>query len=314
VWSVAARRIALAIPLLFVVLTATFLLQQLIPGDPASFVLGSGSTAAQRDQLDASFGLHRDLITQYFSTFGNALRGEFGKSWVNGETVGHTVTTALPVTLSLAALASILTLIVGTALGAWAALRRGRPTDRALQLLAGAGTAIPNFWVAIGLVYLLAIKTKTFPATGYVPLTQSPSAWFHSLVLPVLALSLAPLGPVFLQTRSAMADVLARDYIRSLRAIGLSPWRQVGKHALRNAAGPIVTTMGFNVVGLLAGTVVVEQIFNLPGLGTVLLTGVQAHDVPVVQGVVVFFAVVVVLVNLTVDLAVALLNPRARRA
>jgi len=314
VWRVAVRRIAGAIPLLFVVLSATFLLQQLIPGDPAGFVLGSTSTVQQRSQLDATFGLHRSLIDQYLSALGNALRGDFGQSWIKGETVGHLVSSALPVTLSLVILSTLLTVVVGTALGVWGALRRGRATDRVLQLFAGAVTAVPNYWIAIGLSYLLAVKHRVFPATGYVQLNQSPGQWLHSLVLPVLALSLAPIGPVFLQSRSAMSDVLGTNYIRTLRALGLPRWRQVLKHGLRNAAAPIVTTVGFNLVGLLAGTVVVEQIFNLPGLGTLLLSGVLGHDVPVVQGVVILFAVGVIVVNLLVDLSVGALNPKARRA
>ncbi|WP_194909637.1 ABC transporter permease [Catenulispora rubra] len=313
-WKVIARRLALAIPLLLVVLTATFLLQQLIPGDPAAFVLGSSSTADQRTQLDASFGLHRPLPAQYFSTFGHALKGDLGKSWTSGESVAHAVATALPVTLSLAVLATLLTFVLGTALGMLAAVRQGGRVDRAVQLAAATASAIPGFWVAIGLVFLFAIKAGAFPATGYVPLSQSPGLWLHSLVLPVVALALAPLGPVVLQARSAMVDVLGRDYIRSLRALGLPPWRIVLKHALRNAAAPVVTTMGFNLIGLLAGTVLIEQVFSLPGLGSVLLTGVLGHDVPVVQGVVVFFAVAVVVVNLAVDLLVALLNPKARQA
>jgi peptide/nickel transport system permease protein len=311
---VAARRIALAVPLLLVVLTATFLLQQLIPGDPASYVLGSASTSAQRQQLDASFGLHRSLLSQYLSSFGHVFRGDLGTSWVSGETVGHTVTAALPVTLSLAVSATLLALVVGTALGTWAAVRQGGLADRAVQLFAGAASAIPNFWIAVGLVYLLAIKTTLLPATGFVSFGQSPDEWFRSLVLPVVALAVPALGPVVLQARSAMTDVLGRDYIRSLRALGMPSHRIVFKHALRNAGAPVVTTLGFSLIGLLAGTVLIEQVFNLPGLGTVLLTAVQAHDVPVVQGTVVFFAVAVIVVNLAVDLGVALLNPRMRQA
>ncbi|MHA6764941.1 ABC transporter permease [Streptacidiphilus sp. PAMC 29251] len=313
-WSVAARRILLAIPLLLIVLTATFLLQQLIPGDPASYVLGNSSSAAQRHQLDESFGLHRPLLTQYLSSFGDAFRGDLGRSWVNGGTVAHTVTAALPATLSLAVLATLVAFVLGTALGTWAALRQGGPADRAVQLFAGAASAVPNFWVAVGLVYLLAISGRVLPATGFVPFSESPGLWLQSLVLPVLALSVPALGPVVLQARSAMADVLGKDYIRALRALGLPTRRIVLKHALRNAAAPVVTTMGFSLIGLLAGTVLIEQVFNFPGLGSVLLTAVQAHDIPVVQGTVVFFAVAVIVVNLAVDLGVALLNPRVRQA
>jgi peptide/nickel transport system permease protein len=313
-WKVAARRLVLAVPMLLVVLTATFLLQQLIPGDPASFVMGQSVPAAQRAQVDASFGLDRSLFAQYLSWIGGAVRGRLGLSWVisSGQPVTHIIGQALPVTLSLAGLAALVTLVVGVALGTWAAVVRGGIADRLIQVVASVAVATPGYWVAVGLVYLLAIDHQVFPATGYVPIGQSPSAWLHSLVLPVIALALSSTGTIALQARSAMADVLGRDYIRSLRALGMPPWRIIGKHALRNAATPIVTTMGFSVLGLLATTVIIEQLFNQPGLGRVLLTAVVEHDIPVVQGVVVFFAVAVVVVNVAVDLSVALLNPRER--
>ena len=302
------------VPLLVVVWTAVFSLQQLIPGDPAAYVLGSTSTAAQRDQLDATFGLNRSALDQYLSTGGNLLRGNLGRSWINGESVGQLLSTALPVTLSLAVLSTLVTAVAGTALGIWSALRRGGVADRILQLVSGAVTAVPNYWIAVGLVYFFAIQHRIFPATGYVPFNQSPGQWLRSLILPVIALSLAPIGPVFLQVRNSMSEVLGADYVRTVRALGIPRRRQVLKHGLRNAAAPIVTTIGFNTVGLLAGTVAVEQIFNLPGLGSQLLSGVLGHDVPVVQGVVLVFALGVVIVNLAVDLSIGVLNPKARRA
>ncbi|MFC1407234.1 MULTISPECIES: ABC transporter permease [Streptacidiphilus] len=312
--SLALRRAAGAVPLLLVVWTAAFFLQQLIHGDPAAYVLGNTSTAAQRDQLDAAFGLHRSPLDQYLSTCANLLSGDLGRSWITSESVGRLLSTALPVTLSLALLSTLVTAAVGTALGIWAALRRGSRVDRILQLAAGAVTAVPNYWIAVGLVYLFAIQYRVLPATGYVQLNQSPGQWLQSLILPVIALSLAPIGPIFLQARSAVAEALDADYVRTVRALGIPRRRQVLKHGLRNAAAPIVTAVGFNTVGLLAGTVAVEQIFNLPGLGSQLLSGVLGHDVPVVQGVVLVFAVGVVIVNLAVDLLIGVLNPKARRA
>jgi peptide/nickel transport system permease protein len=308
------RRLLLAIPMLFIVVTATFLLEQLIPGDPASFVLGSHTTPSQLSAFDASIGLHRSLLDQYGSQLWNVLHGNLGQSWISRQNVRHMIFTALPVTLSLAVLATVVTFILGLGLGTLAALRRGRWSDRILQGVAGIGIGLPNFWLAIVLVLFFAIDTHLFPATGYVSFGTAPGSWASSLVLPVVAITFGSLAGVLLQVRSSMIDVLSQDYIRSLRANGIARRQIVFKHGLRNGAIPVVTTLGFVFVGLLAGTVVIEQVFNLPGLGSMLLNGVLTHDLPVVQGVVIVFAVVVVIVNLLVDLLAAALNPRMRRA
>lgn len=311
-WPV-LRRIVLAIPLLWVVLSATFLLQQLIPGDPASYLMGTNSSVAERRQFDASLGLVRSLGDQYASTMGNALRGDLGVSWVTRTPVTSSVMQAMPVTLWLAVLTSLVALVVGTGLGTVAATRRGGWPDRIVQMLAGFGSALPNFWVGVGLVYVLAIAIRAFPATGYVPLGQGLVPWARSLALPVAALALFPTAAIMLQARSAVSAELAKPYVRTLRVQGYSPARILIRHALRNAAPPVIIALGFNFTGLLAGAVVIEQVFNLPGIGSLLLTGVLAHDVPTVQGTVVFFAVTVVLVNLLVDLTVGALTPRAGR-
>jgi peptide/nickel transport system permease protein len=299
--------------MLFLVVTATFLLEQLIPGDPASFVLGGQATQAQRDNFDASLGLHRSLIDQYGSQLWNVLHGNLGTSWTNGgESVGHLISAALPVTLSLALLTTLVTALVGFALGTLAALRRGRWLDRIAQTMAGVATGLPNFWLALVLVLFLAIDVRVFPATGYTSISSSPVSWVDSLVLPVIALAFGATAGVLLQVRSSMIDVLGQDFIRALAASGLPRRRIICKHALRNGAVPVVTSLGFVFIGLLSGTVVIEQVFNLPGLGSVLLQGVVTHDIPVVQGVVIVFAVVVVFVNVVIDVAAALLNPRIR--
>jgi peptide/nickel transport system permease protein len=196
------------------------------------------------------------------------------------------------------------------ALGTAAALRRGL-LDRAFQAIAGVAIALPNFWLGVGLVLFLAVDLRVFPATGYTGLSD-PAQWLRSLVLPVLALGIGPLMGLALQVRGAMIDELSKDYVRSLRAAGLPRRSVLFRHVLRNTMPPVVTTIGFQVIGLLAGAVVIEQLFNLPGLGTLLVTGVSSHDVPLVQGVVLLLAGVVVAVNLLTDIAVAVLNPKSR--
>jgi peptide/nickel transport system permease protein len=306
----AASRLALAVPMLFVVATATFFLQRLVPGDPGSFILGNQATPAEIRQFDDSLGLSRPLLVQYGTWLGRAVRGDFGTSWVTHAPVTQTLLSAAPVTLSLALLVVILIVPAAIALGTAAALRGGL-ADRGLQAIAGVAIALPNFWLGVGLVLFLGVDLRVFPATGYTGLSD-PGQWLRSLVLPVLALAIGPMMGLALQVRSAMLTELSKDYVRSLRAAGLPRRAVLFRHVLRNTMPPVITTIGFQILGLLAGAVVIEQLFNLPGLGTILVTGVSSHDVPLVQGAVLLIAAVVVVVNLLTDIAVALLNPKAR--
>jgi len=310
VLRMALGRLALAVPMLFVVATATFFLQQLVPGDPGSFILGKDAAPAEIRQFDVSLGLNRPVLVQYGAWLGRAVRGNLGESWTTREPVAQTLLAAAPVTLSLAGLALLVIVGLGVPLGTLAALRPGI-IDRIVQASAGFAIALPNFWLGVGLVLLLAVDLKLFPATGYVSLSN-PAQWLHSLVLPVLALAAGMTVSLALQVRSAMIDVLAADYIRSLRAAGLPRRSVLFRHALRNCMAPVVTTVGFQLLGLLAGAVVIEQLFNLPGLGSVMVSSVTEHDIPLVQGAVLLFAVLVVAVNLVTDVAAAVLNPRAR--
>ena len=306
----ALGRLVLAIPMLFVVATATFFLQQLVPGDPGTFILGNEASPTEIRQFDAGLGLNKPILEQYGTWLGRAIRGNLGMSWTSRSPVTQTLLAAAPITLSLTVLAIIVIVCLGVPLGTLAALH-ARPVDRFFQAFAGFAIALPNFWLGVGLVLFLAVDARLFPATGYASLSD-PAQWLHSLVLPVCALAFGMTMSLALQVRSAMIDVLARDYIRSLRAAGLPRRSVLFKHALRNCMAPVVTTVGFQLLGLLAGAVVIEQLFNLPGLGSVLLTGVTEHDVPLVQGAVLLFAVFVVVVNLLTDVAAAALNPRAR--
>lgn len=310
VLKMAAGRLALAVPMLFVVATATFFLQQLVPGDPGSFILGKEATPAEIRSFDNSLGVNRPLLTQYATWLGRAVRGDFGVSWTSHAPVTQTLLAAVPITLSLAALVMILIVPAAVVIGTAAALAGGL-LDRVLQAIAGVAIALPNFWIGVGLVLLLAIDVSAFPATGYTGLSD-PAQWLRSLTLPVLALAIGPMMGLALQVRGAMIDELAKDYVRSLRAAGLSRPAVLFRHALRNTMPPVITTIGFQVLGLLAGAVVIEQLFNLPGLGTILVTSVSAHDVPLVQGAVLLFSVMVVVVNLLTDVAAMLLDPKAR--
>ena len=215
------------------------------------------------------------------------------------------------VAVSLVIGASIVSLVVGVALGLGSALSRG-PVARTLDGVSWLGFAVPNFWLGLILVEFLVLKAHLLPASGYVPLSQSPAGWAQSLVLPVLTLSAAGATGVAKQTRNAMTEMMNREFVASLRMAGLSERSIVIRHALRNAAMPIVTMAGLFFIAMLSGTIVVEQVFVLPGLGGLAVQAATDHDLPVIEGVVVYFTFVVIAVNLLIDLSYAWLNPRVR--
>ncbi|WP_405722840.1 ABC transporter permease [Streptomyces sp. NBC_01537] len=305
------RRLASVVPIMGIVATLTFLLVQLVPGDPASFLLGTGATADQVAELRASLGLDRPTIVQYGDWLGGLFHGDLGASLVSNQTVTDALGSALPVTVSVAVLATGFTLLVGVTLGTVAAVRGGA-MDRAVMWVASIGMAVPSFWLAGLLVFAFAIRLPVLPATGYVAFTASPGEWLSHLILPMVAVGLAGVGPVAFQTRAGVVDQLSRDYVRMLAANGLSRRRIVCRHVLRNASGPVVTVGSLGFVFALGGVMVIEAIFNLPGVGTLMLSSIRQHDLPIVQGAVLAFSLIIVAVNLLTDVVAAALNPRIR--
>lgn len=305
------NRVLVAIPTLFVVATFTFFLLQLVPGDPANFVLGQGATLDQVRLVHHELGLDRPILTQYGDWLSDLFHGNLGTSYVTHETVTSTLSAAVPATLSLALLGTLVALLLGFVAGTVAGLQRGR-TDRFIRFLASLGLGVPNFWLAVLLVYLFAIRWPIFPATGYTPVTESPNAWIVGLILPVIAISVNNTAQIMFQARNSVLEVLSSDFVRTLQATGLSRRRIVVKHVVRNAAIPVITVAGFVFVVTLGGVVVIEVIFNILGVGQVFLNAVNHHDLPVVQGAILYFTLAVMLVNLAIDLLVAWIDPRTR--
>jgi peptide/nickel transport system permease protein len=308
-----ARRLLLAIPLLFVVSFLSFALVAIAPGDPAADILGMNATAAQDAALDRQLGFDQPVPVQYWHWLVNALHGNFGTSYASSQPVLSIVNSGLGITLSLVIGATLLTAVLGIGLGTLSAIRggaAGRVTDAVAML----GFAIPSFWLGLVLQDLFAVHARLLPATGYVPFGQSPLGWLRALILPVVTLAVTGMTGVAKQTRDSMRDVLHRDYIDALRADGLSEWRIITRHALRNAAIPVVTALGTIFVGMLGGTVLVETVFSMQGLGSLVVSAAGEHDLPVIEAITVYFTVGVVIVNLLVDLAYGWLNPRARVA
>jgi peptide/nickel transport system permease protein len=309
------RRLLLSIPLLFLVSALVFVLMALMPGDITQAILGpkgvSGASPADYRRLAHQIGIDTPLYEQYWRWLRNALQGNLGNSLFSKESIAQLIGQRFPVTLSLTIGALVVSVILGVGLGIISAVR-GRAVGRAVDALAMIGIALPVFWLAAQMVFVFAVDLRWFPAIGYVPFAQSPTAWFRSLVLPVLALALGSIGGFAKLTREGMLDALASEYIRIARANGIRSWSIIFRHALRTASLQVVTLAGLLTVGLLTGTVFVEKVFGLPGLGSVLVSATNSHDVPVVQGITVFFTLIIVVVNLIVDVAYTLLSPRVR--
>lgn len=305
------RRLLSGVVLLFVITVIAFTLLYLGGGDIARRILGQSATAEVVAQKAAELGLDRPLPVQYFDWLTSAFQGDLGRSWFTGQLVATGVSSRLAVTLSIVIGATIVSAIVSVVLGVLAA-RRGGWVDGLVQFLTVIGFAIPGFLIALYLVLIFAINLHWFKATGYVQFATSPSGWLASVTLPIIALSLAAIAAVTQQVRGSVLDALSRDYVRTLRSRGLSMNRVVYKHVLRNAGGPALAILALQFIGLLGGAIIIEQVFALPGMGQLTVQATASSDIPIVMGVVIAFAVIVVIVNLLIDIVQAALNPKVR--
>ena len=305
------RRLLISVPVVFVVTALSFGLLQLLPGNAAEALLGPQATPQEIAGLTKSLGLDRPLYDQYWTWLAQLGHGNLGASLANGQSVTSLLDQRLGVSVSLMAGALIGAIIIGGAIGILSAARPG-VLSRLLDLLAIGGLALPAFWIALVLILLLSTKAKLLPALGYVPPSTSLASWARFLILPWIALGATIATIIAKQTRDAMSDALAAPYVTSLRANGTPEWKLIFKHALRNAAIPVVTVIGLLFVGALSTAVIAEQIFSLPGLGSAIVTATTNRDIPVIQGIALYLTVIVVIVNLLVDLAYGWLNPKVR--
>ncbi|MCU1490522.1 MAG: transporter permease [Acidimicrobiaceae bacterium] len=305
------RRILVSVPSLVVVSVIVFVLQSLIPGDAADTLAGVNATAAHIAAVRAQLGLNRPLPVQYWHWLDGVFHGSLGNSLINGQPVTSLLDPRLEVTLSLVLGATVVASVIGVLLGTASSLD-SRVVRRVLDVVSVVGMAIPSFWVALLLIAWVSVRLGWLPATGYVSLSSSPLEWARSLILPVIALALTGMTAIAKQTREAMLDVLQRDYIRNLRANGTGEGSVIFRHAFRSAAMPVVTMSGLLFIGALGGSVIIEQIFGLPGLGEAAVAATSNKDIPVIQGVAVYFTLLVIGVNLVTDIIYGLLNPKVR--
>jgi peptide/nickel transport system permease protein len=307
-----ANRILQAAPVIVVVSILAFLLINLLPGDPAVVIAGDQASPEAIAAMRHNLGLDRPLLEQLGVWFLHLLQGNFGASLMLNQSVVSAMGERLPVTLSLALLSIAITLPIGIFAGAIAAYYRQTWIDSCVMTLALLGVSAPAFWVAILSIILFSVTLRWFPTGGYAPFTQDPVLWLRSLVLPAVMLSLFQIGFLARMTRSAMLDVLSQDYVRTARAKGLGEWKTVSKHAFRNALILIVTAIGILLSTAIGGSVVIEQVFALPGVGRLVVQGILARDYPLVQGVMLIYGFAFVLINLAVDLIYTFADPRVR--
>ncbi len=305
-------RLGRMVPLLLLITLGAFSLVLLLPGDPAVTLAGENPTLDQIERIRETMGLNQPIHLQYIEWVGGVVHGDFGESLYSGAGVTDLIMQRLPVTAWLTLSAISIAIIVGVPAGIHAAARRGSWVDRALTVMVSAGVAIPSFWLGLMLIIAFAVNLGIFPAGGYVPIAEDVGEWSVRLVLPAFTLAAAPAAELARHTRSAMISVLEQDYVRTARSKGVPERVVLFKHALKNAASPVITILSFQIAFLLGGSVIVEQIFGLPGMGSLAIQAVHEKDFPIIQGVVVVAALIVMVINLLTDVFYGWLNPKVR--
>ena len=309
------KRVATSILLAWIVATIVFMALHLVPGDPAELLLSTGGAspdAATIAELREKLGLERPLLTQYLDFMTGLLRGDLGRSLVDDYSVTSEIALRLPRTLELIGAGALLSLLLGIPAGTYAALHRGGLFDRIASATAALLLAIPVFVVGTLLVLVLAQTFRLMPAGGYVSVAVNPGQHFTLLALPALAIAKGFTAIIFRMTRASVLDVLSRDFVRTARAKGLSPARVLIHHVVRNSLSPVLTVVGLQMGAMLGGTVLVEYVFNWPGLSTPLIRAVEARDYPMVVGIVLTISCIFLLINLVMDVLYAILDPRVR--
>jgi peptide/nickel transport system permease protein len=305
------RRVVEALVLVVGVTLLTFALLSTIAGSVARQIVGQTAPASAVQAKALELGLDRPFFVRYLEWLAGAVHGDFGVSWFSSEPVNDLLAGKAPITVSLVVAAIVVSTVISVAFGVVAAVRGGW-LDRALQAVALVGFSFPSFVLGLILAVVFAVQLGLLPALGYVPFTQSPGGWLASILLPTIALAVQVVASTSQQVRGSMVDVLQSDFVRTLRSRGISAPSLYLKHGLRSAAPPALTVLGLQTIGLIGGTVVVEKVFGLLGLGTAIVSASAQGDQPIVMGVVTIMVLIIVLINLLLDVAYAWLNPKVR--
>jgi peptide/nickel transport system permease protein len=306
------RRLLATIPVMVVVAVFVFFLLRFAPGDPAAIIAGEDATAAQIASVRAKLGLDRPVLEQFVLWLGGMLQGDFGTSIFANLPVTRLIAQRIEPTLSLMLSTLLVAVSIAIPLGVLAAWKARHLVDRLVMTFAVLGFAMPVFLVGYVLIYLFAVKLGWLPVQGYVPIREGLLPWAESLILPSVALGITYMALIARITRASMLEVLAQDYIRTATSKGLATDRVLLLHALKNASVPIVTVIGIGIALLISGVVITETVFNIPGLGRLTVDAVLKRDYPIVQGLIIVFAAMKVLVNLVIDISYVFLDPRIR--
>jgi peptide/nickel transport system permease protein len=310
-----ANRILVSLALAFAVVTIVFLSLHLVPGDPAELLLSTGGVSpdpAAVAELRERLGLNQSLLHQYAQFIGGLIRGDLGRSLVDDHPVASEIALRLPRTLELVLAGMLLAMAIGIPAGAYAAVHRGGRFDRVMSGVTAVLLAVPVFVLGTLFVLVFAQVLRWTPAGGFVPFARDPGLHMKLLALPAIAIAKSLIAVIFRMTRASVLDALSRDHVRTARAKGLTPAQVFRRHVLRNALGPVMTVIGLHLGTLLGGTVLVEYVFNWPGLSTPLIRAVEGRDYPMVAGIVLTISGLFLLINLAMDLLYAALDPRAR--
>ncbi len=313
-WSYVVRRLLQMIPVLAIITFIVYALMFAIPGDPARALVGPGESLdeEQLEIIRKEHNLDKPVIVQYGLWLTRALRGDFGRSTQNYRPVAEELKDRAQVTLQFGIVAWLLAVLIGVPAGIVSAVYRGKPVDFIATVLSIAGVAIPNFWFGIMSILLFGVILGWLPTQGYVDIFEDPAEGFRHMILPAFALGITSWALIMRQSRSAMLEVLAQDYVRTARAKGMRPRSVVWVHALRNALLPVVTVFGLQTGRIFAGAVVIETLFGIPGMGQFMIQAIFARDFQSVQGAVLLMALAVLFANLITDLVYAWLDPRIR--
>lgn len=306
------RRLLLLIPTLLLVSFLVFCIVRIIPGDAVTLMVAEMGFADDEAELRAVLGLDQSLPRQYLNYMANAVRGDLGTSLWSGQPVLEEITRRLPLTFRLALMALFWTLLTGVPLGVISALKQDTWLDYLLRSVSVGGLSVPSFWLATLLVVFGAIWFRWVPPIDFIPFREDPLASLGQLVVPSLVLSVALSASIMRMTRTMMLEVMREDYIRTARAKGLNEWVVVVRHALANSLIPVMSIMGIQLAFLVGGTVIMESIFVLPGMGKYLLDAITWRDYPVIQGINLFICTLIICINLVIDLLYGVLDPRIR--
>jgi peptide/nickel transport system permease protein len=310
--AVAERALSLVVTIVLAAVLI-FVLTSVVPGDVASVIAGPDAPPERVESIRQELGLDKPLTTQFGTYMSDLARGDLGRSMITGESVVDAVLRTYSRTLHIAVGGLVIAILLGVSLGIVAALRAGTASDGLIRTVSTAGLAIPGFWLGLILVAVFALELGWFPATGFVGITEDPLQSIRHLALPSFTVAVATMSAITRQTRSSMLEVISADFVRTLRAVGIREASVICRHALKNAAIPIVTIIGLDITSIIGGTIVIETVFGISGVGGLTVEAALLRDFPLVRGTVLIVVFVVVVTNMLIDVLYAWLDPRIRR-